>query len=198
MVLLLERGYQPMTEYYRLMIDPDTKDLWFLSGPVDGTGIQIDPRIFTCCTRYNTRSDLTIPIGNIGIESFFNFSAFGMLVSERGLNAELETVLCVEAQRIPVAIPGARHDYEILNVLDCIDCIDEKRSALSKWRKEHGRLEKVGQYKMVYELVIDSARAEGHHLFRVAGWNVALICSERARHFFERLGVVGVTFQSVT
>jgi hypothetical protein len=44
-------------------------------------------------------------------------------------------------------------------------------------------------------MVIDCARAEGHHLFRVADWKVAVIVSAELREAMEERGFSGVEYE---
>ena len=48
-----------------------------------------------------------------------------------------------------------------------------------KWTLDDHRPDKVGQYRMIVKLVIDSARTGDASIFRVSGWRVAVIVSSQ-------------------
>ncbi|MGT2512646.1 imm11 family protein [Cupriavidus basilensis] len=87
--------------------------------------------------------------------------------------------------------------FEILNVLDIVDCVDEEKSDFSRWTEEDGRPDKVGDYRMNV-LRVNADKVAGHGLFRVKGWQIALVCSQRIRDLLIEHGVTGVRFTSVS
>ncbi len=99
-------------------------------------------------------------------------------------------------QGIPVSVEGNSEQYEVLNALDIVDCVDEEHSYFSRWTAEDGRPDRIGDYKMT-TLRIDPERAKGRDLFRVKGWAIALICSEKVKQCLEDAGVTGIRFTPV-
>lgn len=131
----------------------------------------------------------------------FSLGGLGDYFVKKSLMDRLLTALPVGVvQAIPVEIDGVDEPYEILNVLDVVDCVDEEKSEFSmcpRWTVEDGRPDKVGDYR-IDSLRIDPIRANGHELFRTKGWLVGLVCSERIRDLLISQGVTGIRFTLVS
>ena len=101
-----------------------------------------------------------------------------------------------DVQLLPATTDDGEDVY-IVNVLRRISCIDEKSTVGERWQASHGRPDKTGKYRMIIELRHDPTRIGNAQIFRVEGWEVALIVSESlAREFFA--GVPGIMLTSVT
>lgn len=84
-------------------------------------------------------------------------------------------------------------------MLRVIECIDEGRSEYLKWTKSDHRSDLVGQFRMVSKLKLSRASIPPDaNVFRLAGWLVGLIVSERVRSAMEAVGCQGARFQEVT
>lgn len=191
-----------MTDFFRMSPDADLRDGWTLHGPIAANGEQADARVFTVCEQQSQSTDFHFVIAKPGRQLSFNFASFLMVVSEARLNQAMETRFSVRNQRVPVSIIDNATQFEILNVLDCVDCIDENRSRLVRWTREETITDPVRssrlKYRMIFNLVIDPAKAEGHDLFRVKGWDFALICSGPLKSFLSQVGVEGIYYHPVT
>lgn len=185
-------------KFYRLVADPLATTRWHLRAPVDMSGEEVDPRLFTAGLVTKPTSQLRIPLRRAGDEVDFNFGDFDMVVSPAVINAELETLTGASIERIPVWVQASERNYEILNILKFVRCIDEATSEFTKWTTEDGRPDKTGVYRMFTRLQIQQEAANGNHLFRIAEWPIALIASAQAKAILERHGVTGVGFQAVT
>jgi hypothetical protein len=170
---------------------------WFLKSPVDSSGREVDPRLFTQGVRVASPAPLRLPLRRNGEEVSFNFCDFDMVVTPSALNAELQTLVGSAIQRIPVTIETKAGKYEILNVCELVDCVDESRSTFTKWTDAAGRPEKVGQFRMFSNFKIKPLIAHGHHIFRIAGWPIALIASEQVKSLFETKSTSGVAYEPV-
>lgn len=184
-------------KYYELQADPAAFPRWYLGSPIDPAGSEIDPRTFTQGVPVGTQPPLILPFRRTGDEVEFNFCDFDMIVTPRTLNAELETLVGAAIQRIPVSVGNRADEFEILNVCELVKCVDESRSVATKWTASDGRPDKVGQFRMVIELKIDPSAASGHEIFRVAGWPIALVVSEKVKRFFEDRKVSGLKYERV-
>jgi hypothetical protein len=120
-----------------------------------------------------------------------------MQVATRALCSLLERTAPNEIECFPIAIPGAKASYAILNVVSKVDCLDEKASETVKWIASDGRPDKIGQYRSVSRLIIDPNRAIGHQVFRIARWEIALIVSNTIKCALEQHEHLGVVFQRV-
>ncbi|MDX8399208.1 MAG: hypothetical protein R8K20_03050 [Gallionellaceae bacterium] len=186
-----------MTKFYRIVIGSKADAWWYLQSPLDAKGREIDAREFTYGTRYIGDTPLQVPLGHYGEHVDFNFADFDMIVIPAKINDEMERKLKVQVQRFPVVIESGIQGYEILNVLDLVTCIDEDNSVFSKWTKKDGIPHMVGKYRMFPRLQINPKMAEGHHLFILAEWKVALIASEVMKNFLEDRAVTGIEFEPV-
>ena len=185
------------TKFYRLLADPDMSSRWYIKSPLDPAGNEIDPRLFTQGIRVRPQLPLILPLRRKGDRVGFNFCDFDMVVTPTYINAQLEALVGSAIQRIPVTVDAIRDEFEILNVCELIQCVDEKRSTLTKWTEADARSEKTGQYRMITKLAVDSVSARGHHIFRVAGWPIALIASEDAKALFEAEQLSGLKYEPV-
>lgn len=185
-------------QYYELMADPEEKSRWYLKSPLDPNGNEVDPRIFTQGTEVARQPELRLPIRRPGREVDLNLCDFDMVVTPRSLNEELEKIVGNSIQRIAIKVDGHGDEYEILNVCRLVSCVDESKSLLTKWAVDDGRPDKVGQYRMIVDLFIDTTAVEGNHIFRVSGWPIAVIVSEEVKRFLERRGTTGLKFRKVS
>ena len=182
--------------FYRLLADPAIENPWFLKSPVDPSGREIDARIFTNGVPVPSQPHLQIPVGVHGARVGFNLAAFDMVVLPAAINQELQRLVGSSIQRIPVVIDEDDR-FEILNVCELVECLDDSRSGVQRWTTMDGRPEKVGQYRMVVGLKIDGTLAQGRHIFRVAGWEIGLIVSDDVKRLFEDHDLTGVVYQRV-
>lgn len=183
--------------YYELLADPEEVSRWYLKSPLDADGNEVNPRIFTQGIQVDFQQQLVLPLRRSGKEVDFNFSDFDMVVTPSSLNSELEALLGSVIQRIPVEIENSSKRYEILNVSQLVECLDESRSLFTKWAAGDGRPEKIGQYRMIATLKIDPAAVKGRHLFRVAGWPISMIVSEEVKKFLESRKTSGLKYERV-
>lgn len=183
--------------FYRLLADPTATSRWYLKSPIDPSGNEVDPRSFTQGVPVGSQPSLRLPLRRSGDEVGFNLCDFDMVVTPASINAELEALVGPAIQRVPVKVEAPSAEYEILNVCELVSCFDESRSLFTKWTDTDGRPEKVGQLRMVIKLKIDPLLADGHHLFRVAGWPIALIASQEVKRLFESMNLSGLKYERV-
>lgn len=188
-----------MPKFYNLDADPSEVYRWYLKSPVNLSGNEVDPRLFTRGKHVDTSSmSLKVPLRRQGEPIDFNFADFDMVVTPAEFNAELEKLTgSNRIQRIPVSVEGSDKGFEILNTVDLVECVDEAESEFTQWTEEDGRPDKVGQYRMFARLRINGDAAEGHHLFRVKGWPIALIASEAVKVLVEKMNLSGIKFAPV-
>lgn len=184
-------------KFYLLLADPTATSRWYLKSPLDPSGNEVDPRLFTQGVPVGSQPSLTLPLRRNGDAVGFNFCDFDMVVTPAAVNAELEALTGSAIQRIPVTVDKRGDEFEILNVCELVQCVDESRSLLTKWTEADGRPEKVGQFRMIVKLRIDPVAANGHHIFRVAGWPIALLVSEEVKNFLEARKVSGLNYERV-
>ncbi|HSP79783.1 MAG TPA: DUF1629 domain-containing protein, partial [Myxococcaceae bacterium] len=95
----------------------------------------------------------------------------------------------------PAQVEGQSEPWFILNLLRVVRCIDDARCEhVEYWKPEDNRPDKVGQYRNVRGLKVDSARIGDAHIFRPWGWRVVIVVSELLKDAMEQEGITGVEF----
>lgn len=186
-----------MTRYFRIGADRNAHERWFLQSPITTPGEELDPRAFTRGAICLVQSTLTLPLRRDGRPVNFNFGDFDMPVVSADIVDKLQDVFDLQLQRIPVHIAESVEKFDILNVLDEVDCIDAVKSVYTRWEANDGRPEKLGEFRMIIDLKIDPKCAHGHHLFRLKGWAIALIVSDQMKQALESLCVSGIEYNPV-
>ena len=122
----------------------------------------------------------------------FNLPLYGPLIVNKRCKLILQELLVPEAmQEIPVAIKGAEDEWYGINLLESVDCIDFNLSKAEYYDANHSR---AGELRSLDRMILDPEKAEGHDLFRVAGWRVAVIASERLMKTFEKAKITGLEY----
>lgn len=185
------------TDFYRIEATVYTR--WFLGSPLDPDGKQVDPRLFTQGKRVEGLPPLSLPVAQAGDVVDFNLAAFDMPIARRTFNEALEELVGNSIQRIPISVEGDSLTWEILNVCKTALCIDEKRTKyVTKWKNEDHRKDKLGEYRMLSGLKIDPLLVSDSEIFRLEGWNIAMICSERVKKLADNSELSGICFEIVS
>jgi hypothetical protein len=104
-----------------------------------------------------------------------------------------------DVQVFPVDVEGATKPFYIINVKKCFRCVDEANSRGVQMYPPDGVVpERVGTYRAIYGLRIDTSKTENARVFRVQGYQSALIVSEEIKNALERIGNLGVHFERAT
>lgn len=181
--------------YYELFDDMSLRGRWHLKGPVTASGREVDPRIFTEGKPVEVREPLHLPLRREGTRLDFTLADFGMPVLHSAFAKALAEVAPHEIQRFAASVEGTSEAFEIINVVTRVDCLDPERSSVSYWTEADGIPDLVGRLQTVVGLKVDPQRASGHHIFRLQGWEVALIVSEDVKDALQ--DARGAVFQAV-
>lgn len=184
-------------DYYSVEQDSEIADRWYLRGPIDRHGKNVDPRIFIRGNRVEVASPLWIPLRRSGSPLDFTFADFDMpVVSLRAADVFLR---CAQEsiQLIPARVEGASEEYAVLVATIRRKCIDESKSEIMWWTDADGRPDKAGQYRMISNLRIDPHCVKGESLFRLEGWHVTLVASEFLKREIEESGIRGIAFTAL-
>lgn len=160
-------------------------------------GKELDAREFCYGRPYRGPVPAFVPIQQEGQRVPFTLAAFDMPVVEERVARTIESIAGKDVECYPVSVEGSSATYMIINVVSSLACVDETKSTIMKWGANDGRPDKVGRYRMITNLTIDPARVEGHDIFRIADWEVALIVSEQLRDAIEA-DDLGIVFDPVT
>lgn len=185
--------------YYELVGDMYAPGRWYLESPLDAEGNSTVPREFLREGPLSIDSEPVLPVYQPGHALDYTETEIGLIVASQRLIALFERLgLQDELQFIPAHVEGQSEPYFIVHTLRTIRCIDEARCEEIKfWEPRHGVPEKVGHYRDVGGLKIDTAAVQGADIFRPWGWKVALIVSERVKRAMEEEGITGARFIEV-
>ena len=167
-------------------------------GNVGDDETDIDARGFVKGNGYRGALPVKLSVGNPGRELAFNLGAFDMPVVESSLAETIRQIAPDAAEFFPVRINGARGRYEIMNVYRSVECLDDTHSIYTRRGPEDERPDRTGSLKMISVIIIDPKKAKGSHLFRIAGWPLALLVSKRLKCAIEGVPDLGIPFGPVT
>jgi hypothetical protein len=184
-------------EFFRVVTDPSAGDAWFPDEPFTSDNLQLDAREFTLGRPYAGAAPHRLRLAKPGRATGFTLAAFDMPIVSRELGLAMNELSPLEIQRLPITVDGYGEGWEILNVTSVVPCLDENHSVIQRWTRQDARPEKVGTYRMVTNLTIDASRATGKDIFRVAGWEIALVVSGRVKRAIEVLPGLAIAFRLV-
>ncbi|WP_417388322.1 imm11 family protein [Gimesia sp.] len=180
--------------YYQLVMATD--DRWTLSICREfPDGSPVDKWAYTRCQTLASPSPVPFQVRVQGDAVDYNSTAFGCLVVSTRMGQIIEEISPDEIQRIP-ALVDAEGDWEVLNLLHCVDCIDFERSDIQFYPDDHP--EKAGKPRGVKKLRISGASVGSCHIFRPRDWTVAEIVSEKVKQALEGNGIKGIEYWPVT
>jgi hypothetical protein len=186
------------TRFYELYDDIYIPGRWELRNPVEEAGREVDPWQFTAGRPLRIDNDLRLPLAHPGRPLDFSHAGFSIPVIHPRLSPLFTELARDDLQLLPVRIESQEEPFFILNVTRVVKCIDEEASdSVKHWKPEHGRPERVGEYRSVSGMRIDSTSVGAARVFRPWGWVVALIVSAEIREALERTGATGVKFKEV-
>lgn len=185
--------------YFVLRPDDENYPLqWFLGEPLTKDEFEIDARDFTAARPFRGPRPAVVPIRNSGTELAFSFGAFDMPIITDEVAEIISTFAGDDVELFPVRIPGAKRCYSILNVVRSLRCLDEVRSEYTLWTEADDRPDEVGTYHTVSRIRIDSQLAESSHVFRIQGYELALVVTEVVKDALSNVGDVGLYFKTAS
>ena len=187
-----------VSAFYRVLADPKMGGRWFLDEPLAHGNRPIDARKFTQGVVYEGPTPVSVSVAQPGDVVNFNLAAFDAPITSERVASVIQQYAMGNVQRFPVAIGGCKDRFEILNVTSRVKCLDENRSGIMKWTPQDGLPEKIGEYRMVTSLWVDPMSCQNAHIFRVQGWEIALIISSDVKESIGRVDNLGVVFAPVT
>jgi hypothetical protein len=187
-----------MPRYFDLTDNMRIKGRWHLRTPLDEHGEEVAPWQFKKGKHLDIRGAIRFPVRPTGKALEFTLASFAIPVVHVRVVALFERLRIQEVQFIPVQVDDTSEPHFILNTLRIIRCIDDARcEEVKRWTPEDGQPEKVGEYRNVVGMRIDTAQADGTQVFRPWGWRVALLVSEEVKQALEREGITGTQFDEV-
>lgn len=184
-------------KHFELADDVEIPGRWFLKSPRDSHDSQLDPESFRVARPVKADVPLTISIRQLGTPLDWTFAAFDMPVASARATEILRNLTAQSLEIFPARVEGHEGDYAVINALNCFKCVDESNSEFLKWTKRDGRPDKIGHYRQISRLRIDPSLVADADIFRIDGWRIALIVSERIKEAFEAANITGVQYMPV-
>lgn len=154
-----------------------TPHRWFLGGARAGDGHELDSRVFLKAHGLTVGLPLTIAMRQNGEPLDFTLADFDMPVVRPHVGAAIARAAGSQVQLLEARVQGHAEAFVVLNVLQAIDCLDRNLSEFDVWTSSDGEADLVGRLKTVYKLRVRPSAAAGAAIFRIAGWETALIVS---------------------
>jgi hypothetical protein len=186
------------TRYFKLSQDV-SPGCWNLGNPADKQGHEVeDPWSFRDGNRIADPGHLRIPVNHVGRALDFTLAGFNIPVVHARVAEIFSKIAPADVQILPVEVHGKSDPFCILVATKLIRCIDDAAcTEVEIWTPEDGRPEKVGQYRDVYGMRIETAKVGDAKVFRTWGWSVALIVCEEIKGALERIKTTGAKFKEV-
>ncbi|WP_257460115.1 imm11 family protein [Archangium lipolyticum] len=185
--------------YHELFFDSRIREQWVLSDPIDEYGEELDPWQFFGGHTLALRGTPRIPLAAPGRALDFSFTTLSIPIVHGRLVPLFEGLgLQQQIQFIPVEVVGQTAPYFIANVLRIIPCIDDARcERVEYWKPEDGAPDRVGDYRLVRGLRIDTSKVGDADIFRPNGWSSVLLVSERLKQALDDPRLGGIRFTEV-
>ena len=184
-----------MLKYYEIeMADEERWHLALIDNFPDGS--EVDIWAYHRCKFLAEPKPVPFEIQVDGKRVDYNPTAFSPMVVSRRMADCLATVCAEDFQRIPAVVGGDKGDWEVINVLSCVDCIDHGASTMQYYPLDHPT--KAGKPRGVIQLVLDPHRIGRHHILHPAGWRVATVVSAVVKTALEEIGATGIEYVAVT
>jgi hypothetical protein len=182
-------------QYFELVDDVHVPSRWHLGEIMLTDGAQPD---LTGGVTISLSAELFVEVTHRGQPLDFCLTSFAVPVARGALAAAIASIAGSDIQRIRLHVEGYS-GFEVLNAVRVVQCLDENKSAFVKWTARDHRLDLIGQYQDVMKLCLNPTFIpDDAHFFRVQGWPIGLIVSERVKVAMENIGCLGAKFQQVT
>jgi hypothetical protein len=184
--------------FFRLQDNVYFPSRWHLWQPFDAKNKELGGWEFTMARPFDKLDQpVTLSVQVPGTPLDYTQADHGMPIVTSALADVISELVGTAIQRFAARIEGIDQPYEIVNVLHALSCADESRSEIMYWTEADKRPDKVGKYRMVTKLVLDASRIGDAHLFRLAEYDVILICSATLKSWLERGRFTGLRFEEI-
>lgn len=189
-------------KYYLLREDVQFSERWYL-GDIKhcNNWLFINPP-----AEYMEPCTYTLEVLDEGVNLDFSLAGYASvpILSEKAKDALIgipdvdEPYMNVVLEPVTVAGEQPRSHYYVMIVETQLDCVDDARSDFEEYESNDPvRPDRAGEYRVFLNLVIDPAKVQGKHIFRVKKHLGALIVSEDVKLRLERAGLTGMLFEGV-
>ncbi len=191
--------------YYCITFDPNLRSQWFLDTPISSSG---DEWAFWRLLRGEVLNDSDLGTWHTRVTQNgpplpFSFAGFDVPI----VNQQVAAIIAEEApgqvQLAPLEIKHTDGEvdsgYRIIVATKTLRCVDERRSEFTKWRFDDIRPDRVGEYRMITKLRLDTSLIPRDlKIFRIWGWKQALIVAAPLAESLRNCVELGLIFESVS
>ena len=181
--------------YFELIDDVAIPGRWHVGEITDAAGAVVG---FRQSVRVDPSDSLTGSVYHGMRPLDFFLTSFGVPIVTKELGGAIKRIASEEVQLLALKLSNGIRDYVVLNATRRVECLDETRSTFLKWTEADERPDLMGGYRQVTKLRIKSALVPAHaQMFRIKGWEIALIVSETVKQEMQRAGCFGARFEYV-
>ncbi len=186
-------------KYFKMSDDMRILDRWTLDNPMEGNGQELWHGQMTDGLPISVRQPARIGLYVPGRALDFSTTALSIPIIHGRVKALfVQLGLDGQIQLFPITVEGQAEPYYVLNLLRVVRCIDDARCAEVAYRTvEDGYEDRIGEYRNVVGMRIDSSRVGDAEIFRPWGWQTNIIVSERVMLAMEKSGMTGACFTEV-
>ncbi|WP_164013431.1 imm11 family protein [Pyxidicoccus trucidator] len=174
---------------------------WVLELPVPASGGELDdPWMFGDGRPVPDPGPLKTKLLRAGPQRSFSVANSGRTpIADERVASAFREFAPDDVQVFHIAVESCTNPFFIINATKCFKCVDEANSReVQLYPPDGAALERVGTYRAIYGLRIDTSKTENARVFRIQGYQSALIVSEEIKNALERIGNLGVHFERVT
>lgn len=183
-----------MANYYRLTLEVEIEDAWYLSEIANENGKKVSEAYFNQGKYFDHLTKLTVLPNVSGKPVDFRETSFGVPIVSSGLAETVEKLDLRAIQRIPVTVAPSITGYEILNILAILDCVDHEQTTIEYYTEKEAPPRLTGRVKLMQNIVLKPDKIEGHHIFRLAEKWVVIVVSEALKKALEEKKFTGMKF----
>lgn len=174
---------------------------WVLGLPVLASGGELDdPWMFSDGRSLLDPGPLKTSPSRDGPQRSFSVANSGRTpIADERIASVFRELAPDDVQVFPIDVEGSTKSFYIINATKRFKCVDEANCREVQIYPPGGvATERVGTYRAIYGLRIDTSKTENARVFRIQGYQSALIVSEEIKNAFEKIGNLGVHFERVT
>lgn len=184
-----------MTKYFNVTVGWVAGESLTVDRLCDDAGEPLDESTLVQCIPCRARLPLRYEARKGGRVYDWNWGLFLLPIIRSAIAEQLLEVAGADVELVPLEVPGVEEPMSVVNILSRPDCVDELRSAeVRRFTAADGDPERVGKYKWVGGLIVDPLRVGGANLFRVAGYEIAMVASRRFVDVARRAAWTGIDF----
>lgn len=186
--------------YFRLIFDVERENRWLPLDIIDEAGEVILPSSFTKAIPFEVPKTDKLKVALdpvvIGNPVHFAMTPWRVPIVDSILAQIIEGFEADAIQRIPVTVLPDVENYEILNIVSKLNCLDYERTTI-QYYDEYAPPKKIGKIRSLTNIHLIAELAENHHIFRLADYTLMIIVSEVLKRVLEEKEFTGMKFDDL-